>query len=166
MGVPKGLLRRGGETLVERAVRVAREAGLEPRLLGEASAYAGLVPDVPRVGDRPAGVGPLGGLRALLGEGERVVSLAVDMPFVDASLLSALVAHPSEADVLLPRRTLWEPLCARWTSAAVCPVLDELLDAGERSLQRLVSRLRAEELVVAPELLDDWDTPADLDGAR
>ena len=43
-------------------------------------------------------------------------------------MLRAMVAHPSEADVLLPRRAVWEPLCARWSCVAVPPVLDALLD--------------------------------------
>ncbi|MEZ4246903.1 MAG: NTP transferase domain-containing protein [Polyangiales bacterium] len=162
MGRPKGTLCLGDETLLARAVRVAREAGLEPCLLGEASAYVGLVPDVARVPDAWAGVGPLGGLRALVAEGEHAIGWAVDMPYVDASILRALASYSSDADVLLPRRSRWEPLCARWRCAPTAVAIDAAHAEGSYALQPLVARLRAEVFELDPRRLDDWDCPEDV----
>ena len=66
MGRPKGRLRFRGRTLLEHAAQRAHEVGLQPVLVGDASPYADLLAGVPRLADDPSGVGPLGGLRALL----------------------------------------------------------------------------------------------------
>lgn len=161
MGRPKGGLCLDGEPLLIRAVRVACEAGLEPVLVGDAAPYEGLARDVPRVADAPV-PGPLGGLRALVELAPQVIVLAVDMPYVDADTLRALAQHPSDADVLLPKRARWEPLLSRWISAPTREVLDRLAAQGERSLQALVSALSAEVFPLEPWRLDDWDRPEDV----
>jgi molybdopterin-guanine dinucleotide biosynthesis protein A len=162
MGRPKGALVFRGEALLVRALRVAREAGLEPCLVGAAEAYEALAPDVPRLVDAVPGVGPIGGLRALASQGAQVVGLAVDMPHVDAPTLRALASQASDAQVLLPRRERYEPLLARWDGPATCRAIDALLAEGERSLQALVRALRAEVFALPAWRLDDWDTPEDV----
>lgn len=162
MGRPKGAIVHRGEPLLVRAVRVAREAGLEPCLVGDASAYEALAPEVPRLIDAVPGVGPIGGLRALATQGERVVGLAVDMPYVDAETLRALASHASDAEVLLPRRERYEPLLARWDGAATGRAIDALLATEERSLQALVRALRSEVFALPAWRLDDWDAPEDV----
>src|SRR5690606_11908006 len=97
------------EPLVERLVRVARARGAEPVLLGDAAPYAALAPGVPLLADQPRGIGPLGGLAALLDRaGDRhAISLACDMPYIDEGALSALVdviADEPAADVVALRR--------------------------------------------------------------
>ena len=121
MGSPKGLLRHPTEpvTLVERAVSLGRDAGLAVVLVGEARDYRAVVPSVEAVPDAPGGVGPLGGMRALMaraGVGS-VLAIACDMPFVTRDTVRRLAAHPSGAAALCARRgdqAPWEPFCARW----------------------------------------------------
>lgn len=108
--VAKGLLPAPdtGEPLVIRLRQKAESLGLRCVLVGEAPAYAGL--GLPMLADDPPGIGPLGGLRALLGAaaGAPVLALACDLPFVSRELLGLLAAFcPPEidrADGTLPLR--------------------------------------------------------------
>ena len=72
-GVAKGLLTAPGgtATLVARLARVVREAfgEVDLVLVGSADAYA--AQGLPSLADDPPGVGPIGGLSALLAEGRR-----------------------------------------------------------------------------------------------
>jgi molybdopterin-guanine dinucleotide biosynthesis protein A len=173
-GRPKGLLPAPdtGEPLVARLLRLGREAGLETVLVGDASAYASVAPGVPALADEPGGLGPLGGLNALLRHaGDRpALALACDLPRASRALLERLRDHPGAAEVLAARRgpdAPWEPFLARYRSPMVRAVLEPELarTEGLRSFQALLSRLTIEELVLRPEewsQLDDWDSPEDL----
>jgi len=173
-GEPKGLLRvpGGDETLVESLARAASEAGLEAVLVGDVAAYDAVVPGLPRLRDQPPGIGPLGGLGALLAHaGNRLaLSVACDMPHVDAAALRVLVDHPSEALVLAPRRDgRWEPMLARWRADVVRPALERAVERGVRSFQALLAELEVAELAVDERMdraLVDWDNPADVERAR
>lgn len=166
-GEPKGLLRAPGadETLVDRLVRAGTEAGLRPVLVGDASAYGAVAHGVSRIADDPAGVGPLGGLGALLAAaGEQdAIAVACDMPHVGAGVLSRIARHPSDAAILAPRRDgRWEPLLARYRPPLVRPALAATLSEGHRSFQALFARLPADALERDEEIdraLTDWDTP-------
>lgn len=161
MGRPKGTVCVEGEPLLVRAVRVAREAGLVPVLIGDATPYSALVPELPRIADA-AIEGPMGGLRALVELAPRVIVLAVDMPYVDADTLRALANHPTEADVLLARRERWEPLLSRWESVPTREAIDRLAAGGERSLQTLVGSLVVQRFELEDWRLHDWDRPEDV----
>lgn len=191
-GQPKGLLVVPGsdESLVVHALRVGAEAGCAPRwLVGDLDAYDAMAAAHPaalspatagraepafrgRLRDDPPGVGPLGGLRALLlaanASGlQQVIAVACDMPYVTPELLTALREHPSEAAVLAARRgpeAPWEPLLARYRPTLLLPAVDAALAAGERSFQKLLARVTVAEFQ-APGLaraLDDWDCPEDV----
>jgi molybdenum cofactor guanylyltransferase len=170
-GQPKGRLPSPttGAPLIVALAHAGRAAGLEPVLVGDASPYADLVPDVPRLADDPPGVGPLGGLSALLahaGEG-RAVAVACDMPHVTAEVLADLWAQPA-APVVAARRTPdgpWEPLLARYDAPSVAPFLRQILATGERSFQGLLGRLQVHPWVPTGEAartLEDWDRPEDV----
>ena len=79
MGRPKRELMLGAETLLDRACRIASEAGLGARVVGE---------------DLVKPCGPLGGIYTALSQStaDGVLFLCVDMPFLMASTLEALVA--------------------------------------------------------------------------
>jgi molybdopterin-guanine dinucleotide biosynthesis protein A len=170
-GVAKGLLPAPdtGEPLVARLRRHAESLGLGCVLVGESPAYGGL--GLPMLADAPSGIGPLGGLRALLlwAAGAPVVALAGDLPYVSPELLRRLLAAGSAPapvrDVVAARRQdRWEPLCARY-EATVLPVLDAALAAGEHSFQALLRRLRVHELALTADearQLTDWDAPGDI----
>jgi molybdopterin-guanine dinucleotide biosynthesis protein A len=171
-GVAKGnLALPSGEKLAERLVALCEKSLPDAPvvLVGAAEAYAAL--GLPALADAPAGVGPLGGLRALLLHAEALgcahaLALSCDLPYLGASLLSRLAEEAPEAACLAPREgELWQTLVARYCVGSL-PELDATLAAGDRALQRFVARLgaRAVELRVdAGERaqLRDWDTPAD-----
>ncbi|HJL17904.1 MAG TPA: molybdenum cofactor guanylyltransferase [Sandaracinaceae bacterium LLY-WYZ-13_1] len=161
-GRPKGLLpAEDGTPLVERWRRLlAGELGLEVALVGRHPAYAHV--DLPQLTDEPPGIGPLGGLAALLrhaGE-RRALAVACDMPFVDARDVETLLcAGPSAA----PRRDgRWEPLCAVYDPASARPLVDARIAAGRHSLQGLLDALAPAEVELPSRHLDDWDRPEDL----
>ena len=95
-GIAKGLLPTAdGRSVVGRLLDVTREAlpGASIVLVGSSASYDALA--VPSLADTPSGVGPLGGLRALLAHAEALgfshaLALACDMPLISASLLQRL----------------------------------------------------------------------------
>jgi molybdenum cofactor guanylyltransferase len=176
-GVPKGNLDAGGRPLLVRTLELCRDlvrargtAADGVVLIGDSRAYD--VGDVPRLDDAPAGVGPLGGLRALLqaalARGADAVALAVDMPHIETGLLERLLHEQPAALALAPREAgRWQPLFARYRPAQVLPVVQELLERRQSALQAVFSELGpgAVELELAPDeraQLRDWDTPEDV----
>jgi molybdopterin-guanine dinucleotide biosynthesis protein A len=143
-----------------------RALGVGVVLVGDAGAYAHVA--VERIADDPPGIGPLGGLVALLRRAgpARALAFACDMPFVSRELVERLRATPAAAPVLAPRRgDRWEPLCARYEPARVLPIAVAQAASSGHSLQRLLDRAGAEALPLDPaeeEQLRDWDSPADL----
>jgi molybdopterin-guanine dinucleotide biosynthesis protein A len=172
-GVAKGELRlTTGQTLLDRLLAQCRAAlpGTRIVLVGESASRSELA--LPRVEDAVRGIGPLGGLSALLQHAaemraDAVLVLANDLPFVSARLLERIAREAPEAEALAPRRDgLWYPLTARYR-VSVAEVVGAAIDTGEHSLQRLFARLgtRARELELsAAEFreLRDWDRPEDL----
>jgi molybdopterin-guanine dinucleotide biosynthesis protein A len=163
-GCAKGMLPApGGGTLVERWLRVLRGAGIERVVLvGRRDEYRAL--DLATVDDEPSGVGPIGGLAALLHHagGAQVLALACDMPFVSADVIARLLAAPESA-VAAPRRDgVWEPLCARYDAARVLPAARRRIGEGRLSLQPLLDECGAVAVALGHEELRDWDAPDDL----
>lgn len=165
-GTAKGLLLVDGEPIVARTLRLVRELELEPVFVGDASAYSSIAPELVRVEDDPVGIGPLGGLCALLAfaRDRPAIALACDMPRVARDDLARLAGQPSSVDVLAARRTEdapWEPLFARW-SPRVLPVARAAIADGVRSFQKLLARLSVERFDASPASLEDWDEPSDV----
>jgi molybdenum cofactor guanylyltransferase len=182
-GVAKGNLEYRGRPIVVATLavcgEVARACGVAlPRdpvaLVGDSAAY--VVGGVRRLVDTPTGIGPLGGLRALLSEARSeaadAIALAVDMPYLDARVLARLVTEQPDACALAPRDAeRWQPLFARYRPARVLPVLDALLARGEASLQPIFAQLAEDACELALDAaeratLTDWDTPADMAETR
>jgi len=171
-GVAKGNLTLDGQKLIERLVLVVTSAlpGSRLVLVGAAEPYAAL--GLTALADDPPGIGPLGGLRALLRHAEvqgasGALALACDLPHLGAGLVQRLATEAPQADFLAPRDgELWHTLVARYGTGAL-GVIDATIAADERALQRVVGRLgaRAVELAVDESEraeLRDWDTPEDL----
>lgn len=177
-GVAKGLLPAPGESasLVERLIRTVRSSGLAVPVVfvGAASAYGmhGLV----ALSDTPPGIGPLGGLAALLAraalEGRPgALALACDLPFITPRLVYRLLTERPEALLLAPRSEgLWSALTARY-SVDARDAIARAIEAREHSLQRLFARAgsRAVELSLEESEraeLVDWDRPEDIGPAQ
>jgi molybdopterin-guanine dinucleotide biosynthesis protein A len=175
MGVPKALLQvASGETLLERTLRVMREAGIDPVLVGRRAAEPALhraldATAVRTLVDVAVDAGPLGGLVALLVEAQGACAIAVacDMPNLTAAHLRRLVDAPRHAAIVAPRRGgRWEPLCARYDAAKVGPTALRRLGGKRLALQGLLDELGAWELPREADddgaWLDDWDQPEDV----
>ncbi len=172
-GIAKGNLRHpSGVRLIERLVGVCRTAlpSAPVALVGERVEYADL--GLSALRDEPSGIGPLGGLRALVSFAknnahDRAIALACDMPFVTADFVARLASEEPTATALAPcDGERWQPLAARY-STSVLPVLDAAIAAGEHSLQRIFARLGDDARVLFVEgegkrVLTDWDCPEDL----
>ena len=168
-GYPKALLRLpDGETLIARTVRVVREAGLSPVLVGLVGALQSSLPgDVPVLADAAVDAGPLGGLVAALeSTAGLVVVVACDLPRLDAASLRLLRDARSAAPIVAARRAdRWEPLFARYEAARVLPLASERLARGAFALQGLLDAAGASILELGVSAaLDDVDTT--LEAAR
>ncbi len=171
-GAPKGLLAApgGGETLVARLLGIARKALPDAPvvLVGNAEAYSDL--GLPVLADSPPGIGPIGGLSALLAEAEargtmQAFAVACDLPFVSAELFQRLAGESPGAPAAAFRvGGIWQPLFARYEPRAALAATRAAIAAGDRSLWRVLSRLDVAELELDDAHrgdLRDWDTPQD-----
>ena len=172
-GLPKGNLRHpSGVRLIERLLGVCQSALVDAPavLVGQSGANDDL--GLEMLPDSPSGIGPLGGLRALVAHAtehgrEDVIALACDMPYVTAELVRRLADEAREALALAPRQNdRWQTLLARYSTRAL-PVLDAAIEAREHSLQKVFARLgdQASRLAVSDaelRALHDWDSPEDL----
>src|SRR5262245_39426599 len=150
-GVAKGLLVYDGSTLIEHVLGACRSAAAPDRLehlylVGNAAPYA--ASGVPALMDAPAGMGPIGGLRALLLQahvlGVEAIAIAVDLPYVGADLVRRLCLAQAGVAAFAPRQAgRWQPLFARYQPAAVLPALEEALATGQSALQSIFRILEA-----------------------
>lgn len=180
-GIAKGLLKtRGADgleiTLLERALGEARAVlpAAEVVLVGHHESYAGLGYRV--LVDSPAGIGPLGGLHALLLEAPRlgcshVLALACDLPFIRRELLQRLAFEQPQASALVATTEgVRNPLVARYAAATALAAIQSALASPRRSLQSVLDHLDDVQLLALSEseeaTLRDWDTPADMQKSR
>ena len=165
-GHPKGwLVAPSGEAIVARWRRMFDDLGIASMLVGKSDAYAGL--GIECLEDDPPGIGPLGGLVALLAraDGSRAIAVACDMPFVSEGLLAKLAFHPTGPAALAAKRGgVWEPLFARYDGPLPLEVARDHVRSGARSLFGVLDALGAAELDLTGnelEELRDWDTPSE-----
>jgi len=165
LGEPKQLLMLGGETLLERAVRVAREAGCSPVVvvLGASAASIQAVCDfgdaVVVVNDGWAegmGSSVRTGVGALL-DVDACVVMTCDMPAVTASHLRALMAS---GEVTASSYAGRRGVPAYFPAGAFQSLLELRGDAGAKDLLRSAHFVE----LVGGEL--DVDTTTDLARAR
>ena len=174
-GIAKGLLQAPGapsrKTLVERLSTICAEALPEASLVlvGRHSAYAHL--GLSQLADASLGAGPLAGLLAVCSAArtagaQHVVTLACDMPYLEAPLLRRLAAHAPDALAVAPRlENRWQPFCARYRAESVEPFINARLRSGKLSLQGLLTEVGAHAFPLEPGeeyQLRDWDAPEDI----
>jgi molybdopterin-guanine dinucleotide biosynthesis protein A len=151
--------------IVERMVDVLADCGVDDAVLVGASAqYSAL--GLPAIEDQPSGIGPLGGLVALLRHagGGCALALACDMPFVSTTLVRCLLEAPAAVVVAPWHGGIWEPLCARYDAARMLPLVERCVAHRQHSLQHVLTVAGATPLPLSGDLLGnlrDWDTPED-----
>lgn len=158
MGRPKGLLTSDGVTLVDRWRAIFEALHVPHVLVGGRPEYAHV--DLPQLADDPPGVGPIGGLAALLAHAgdRRAIAVACDMPYATAADIEALIEVKSTAAARRDGR--WEPLFAIYEPRAL-PIVRAHIARGERALFPVLDELGARPIEIAPSHLDDWDRPED-----
>ncbi len=138
-------------------IRVGREAGLWPVLVGDHKEYARAVELVSlTLPDDPTNIGPLGAISALAKRFSAFVAVACDMPYISAASLRRLSEHTSPAPIL----TFGEPFPARYRDAQI----DRAIESGTRSFRRLFADREVAALPIEAAELRDWDSPSDLPG--
>lgn len=168
LGFTKAELICGDERLVDRGARVL--GAVCDDVIEVGTGFGSL----PTVHEDPPGSGPLAavaaGVAALRERGhvDSVLVLAVDLPFVEATLLAWLGAHPATGSVVPRVAGIAQSVCARYSSDALSTAR-ALVGAGERSMRALLDRVEvtyvdeAEWSVVCDErAFADIDTPEDL----
>src|SRR5512140_2393706 len=154
-GRAKGLLPSpDGPPIVDRWRGLFQTLGIPCVLVGRRAEYAGVPLEV--LDDAPAGIGPLGGLVALLaharGRARYALAVGCDMPLVSAELVGRILAAPDAAAVAPRVNERWEPMLARYDVARAHPIAQARArgDARGRSLQGLLDELAAAPLVLHP----------------
>jgi molybdenum cofactor guanylyltransferase len=175
MGRPKAGLDWHGEPLAARLARVlARAVGDGPIVLVRAPGQE--LPDLPEgleiVDDPAEGEGPLRGLAtglaALEDRAEIAIAASVDLPFLTAPFVAAILAAIGDDDAAVPlahdRR---HPLPAAYR-VALRPLCDKLLAQGERRLRAVYEEVATQFVAVDDvdvEALRNINTPADYEAA-
>ena len=175
MGRSKATLDLGGETLLQRALKLASRVAAETMLVGpraELEAYGRVVEDV------YPGHGPLGGIHAALAatSTELNLMLAVDTPFLEPRFLEYLIAQARESGALvtLPRTADGlHPLAAVYRRAFHQGAERALL-AGRNKIDalfaeveiRILEAAELEKLAFPPAIFENLNTPEDVERAR
>jgi molybdopterin-guanine dinucleotide biosynthesis protein A len=139
MGRPKLELELGGETLLERQLRLLRAVTRAVAVIGPPERAAGI--DFRAIPDEHAGLGPLGGIVTALAQTRSEYNLLVgcDLPFLEARFLRFLCwgALTGRAEVTVPESPSGRlhPTCAVYRRRA--------LGAARASLERGDYRVRS-----------------------
>jgi molybdopterin-guanine dinucleotide biosynthesis protein A len=167
-GVAKGLVLVGGEPMVARQLRV-----LAPLVsgcvivAGEPAPYAAVAAahGARLIRDRDPGRGPLAGLDAALADldGESVILLGCDLPFIDRELIVQLRDRDPDARALVPRVDgKAQPLAARY-HRSIAPVVKARLARGALRMMELLDELEARYVdLPSSHALFNVNTPEDV----
>jgi molybdenum cofactor guanylyltransferase len=175
MGSDKAFLELGGRSLLTRALDLARAATPDVKIVGDPEKFAAFGTAIP---DFYPARGPLGAIHAALSISttDSSLILAVDLPFVEESLLHYLIseAQSSEAVVTVPSAGgHFQPLCAVYRKSFL-PTAERALAEGRNKLDALFSEvpvrvISEEELKAAgfdAEIFRNLNTPEDWQQAK
>jgi molybdopterin-guanine dinucleotide biosynthesis protein A len=136
MGRDKALVELDGKALIEHVLDQIQ--GLADEVLVTTNNQPALeYLDVRLVGDRVPGSGALHGLETALiaAEGDDVLLLACDAPFVSRPVLEHLIANKDCGDVIIPMRgERFEPLQALYSRTVCLPAVDQALRTGKKRM--------------------------------
>ncbi len=170
MGRTKALIEIDGRAMADRVLDAARSVGADPVVVigGDPTELAGL--SAPVIADPSPGDGPVAGVLGALahfdGVADRVLVLPCDLAHVDASTLLPLLdaeAGDGFSKVWVAATDRLEPMCAIWSVEAAARV-QQLFDAGERALHRVIGELPHVAVTVDADGLRNINAPTDLPG--
>jgi molybdenum cofactor guanylyltransferase len=170
MGEDKAFLRLGDETLLSRAMKLARSLTPNARIVGEPAKFAefGVV-----VEDVYPDHGPLAGIHAALVSTKTTLNLmlAVDAPFIERGFLEFLIseARRNDAMVTVPRSGgHMHSLCAIYRKE-FSELAEQSLIARQNRIDVLLSSVKTrvieeaelQRLGFCPEMFRNLNTPAE-----
>lgn len=163
LGRNKALVEIAGTTVIER-ILAAVPKGHAVKIITDATHLFDFLP-VAKMPDRIPGLGPIGGLHAGLSDTDTPYAffLPCDLPLISTPLIERLMGEPGDADVVCYRTPRGvEPLCALYARRCLSTI-EEHIQRGEYSLQRLLEALQVKMLPsVEEEALFNLNTPKDL----
>ena len=165
-GEPKGLEEVGGMRIADRILHALAQATERQLVVANDPRAAEWFRGRVVVADERVGLGPLAGIATALAaaDGDAVLVVAWDMPFVTAHLLQALRAlGGGSVQAVVPSHgpsAQLEPLCA-WYAASDLEPCRALLDTGERRASALSAVLPGTRLFTDAELAP-FDKPEHL----
>lgn len=175
MGADKALLQLPGQTLLQRALELARSVSEDVRIVGVREKFGEFAPVVE---DKYPNRGPLGGIHAALSATTNPFNLilAVDLPFLEKRFLLHLLAEAraSGAVVTVPRAAGGlQPLCAVYRREFAA-LAEQALAAGRNKIDTLYAQttvriIEEDELVrfaFSPAMFDNLNTPEEWERAR
>ena len=175
MGADKALLELRGQTLLQRALQLARAVGEDVRVVGAREKFGEFAPVVE---DKYPDRGPLGGIHAALAStsSDFNLILAVDLPFVEKRFLQQLVkeARASGAVVTIARAGGGlQPLCAVYRREFAV-LAEQALAAGRNKIDTLFAQttvriMEEDELArfaFSPAMFDNLNTQEEWERAR
>ncbi|MCB1089029.1 MAG: formate dehydrogenase accessory sulfurtransferase FdhD, partial [Verrucomicrobiae bacterium] len=156
MGSDKAFLDWNGRPLYVTQLEKLHSIATPGRLLLSArrgQAFPDYLTDVTLVWDTSDDLGPIGALRDCLKRltpDENLLFLAVDLPRMSESFLDRLrhLANETGSGIVPKVENRWEPLAAIYPHA-ILPLVDDQIERGELSLQRLCDRAEAEGWIAA-----------------
>lgn len=177
MGTPKCDLPFGQETMLERIVRLLKEAVAGPVIIVTAvgQEIKKIPQDIIMTCDRCPDIGPLEGLAVGLRRVPEAFSAAYvtscDTPMVSKSFIHELASRLLDCDAVVPDDGKPHPLSAIYRTS-VADRIDLLLGAGHRRLRDLLDQIQtcyvsANELQASdPELQSLWNLNTPLEYAE
>lgn len=142
MGQDKAFMQLGGQSLLQRALELAKTVAGAPWIVGNAAKFAAFAPVVEDVYPE---CGPLGGIHAALSKSGSDLNLmiAVDLPFLQPDFLKYLLSRSREsgAAVVVPRAGgRLQPLCGVYRRGFAA-VAERSLRAGRNKIDPLFAEV-------------------------
>jgi molybdopterin-guanine dinucleotide biosynthesis protein A len=167
-GTDKALVTVGGEPIVVRQLRVLAPLCAERLIVaGDTKPYEAF--DARLVHDLHPGGGPLSGLEAALSSttADSLLVFACDLPFLDAALVTALIAAPAAEAVVARLDGKAQPLAARY-ARSILPRVQRRLSRDKLRMLDLVAELDPQwiDFPAGTRALFNVNTPDDLTRAE